>query len=225
MPTDPISNARRAANYRNTGLRRIGTSAAGADGTLFDESVYADIRETAARWGERVSDVAQTAILVPAGLWSFSQFSSFPDLDISTLGIANHRYFLFHSGAVVWMLHKIYQARLAKSAGSTQLSDKVIDRMLGIVAASGAYAVGIHLAFDVVQPKSVVFPFIGSPVDGTLVDDNLWFLGNALYCFRTGNRMFALALGDDLPRVKEFVKRTIVEPVGEGLLDAVPGRR
>jgi hypothetical protein len=41
--------------------------------------------------------------------------------------------------------------------------------------------VGCHLLLDVFQPKAVIFPFFGSLVEGTLVDDNLWLLGNALW--------------------------------------------
>lgn len=193
-----------------------GVSAAGA---LFDDAVYSEIRQAAAAWGEKVADVAQMTVMVPAGLWTFSQFNSFPDLDIATMGIANHRFFLFHSGAVVWLLKKLYDARLARTAGSEKTTDRVVDRLLGVMAASGAWAVGLHLAVDVVQPKSVVFPFIGS-----LVDDDIWLMGNSLYCFHLGNQMFALALGEDLPRVKVYVQQNIVAPIKEGLVDAVSGR-
>lgn len=194
------------------------------NGEFFDEEVYSDIRQAASSWGQKVSDIAQMTVMVPASLWTFSEFSDFPDIDISTLGIGNHRYFLFHSAAVAWALKKIYDARLSRSEGSDKISDKVIDRIIGVMAASGAYAVGVHLALDVVQPKSVVFPFIGSPIDGTLIDDNIWLMGNSLYCFYLGNQMFALALGEDLPRVKAFVKRNFIDPISQGVVDAVSGR-
>lgn len=191
---------------------------------FYDEEVYSDIRRAASRWGEQVSDIAQMTVMVPAGVWTFSQFLSFPDLDISTLGIGYHRYFLFHSAAAPWMLSKIYEARLARTEGTNRFSDKVINRLLGIMAASGAWAVGVHLAVDVMQPKSVIFPFIGSLFDGTMIDDEIWLLGNSIYCFRLGNRMFALAMGEDLSRVKAFVRRNIRDPLLNGLADAVPGR-
>lgn len=217
---DPLSRAFRNRSHVNRVLNDIPGGVSDEHG-FYDDEVYSDIRQAAARWGEKVSDVAQMTIMVPAGIWSFSQFSSFPDLDISTLGIGNHRFFLFHSAAIVWALKKIYDARLARTAESEKTSDKVVDRILGVMAASGAWGVGIHLALDVFQPKSVVFPFIGSPVEGTLVDDNIWLMGNSLYCFHLGNQMFALALGNDLPRVKSFVKEKIIQPVSNGVSDAV----
>ena len=220
---DPLSGVFRERQYTQEVLSGL-ADGAHKDGAYFDEAVYSDIRRAASQWGQKLADVAQVTVMVPAGIWTFAQFSDFPDLDISTLGIGNHRYFLFHSAAVVWMMKKIYDARLARTRGTDRIGDRVIDRMVGIMAASGAYAVGIHLALDVIQPKSVVFPFIGSPVSGTLIDDNIWLLGNALYCFYLGNQMFALALGEDLGRVKEFVTENFVQPVSQGLIDAVSGR-
>ena len=220
---DPLSSAfsdRKRTDSTLSGL----SDGIKEESEYFDEEVYSDIRQAAATWGQSVADIAQMTVMVPASLWTFSEFSDFPDIDISTLGIGNHRYFLFHSAAVAWALKKIYDARLASSEGSSRITDKVIDRIVGVMAGSGAYAVGIHLALDVVQPKSVVFPFIGSPVDGTLIDDNIWLMGNSLYCFYLGNQMFALALGEDLPCVKAFVKKNFIEPVSQGVIDAISGR-
>ncbi len=222
MKGDPIGDALRRGR-RKAGRTGSLPDAISGKGGMFDEEVYSEIRAAAARWGEHMSDLAQAAVMVPAGLWSFSSFMGFPDLDISTLGIGNHRFFVFHSAAAPWLLGKLYEARLARTAGSTKITDKVVDRLLGVMAASGAWAVGVHLALDVVQPKSVVFPVFGSLLDGTLVDDEIWLLGNALYCFHLGNRMFALALGEDLPRVKAFVRRNIADPLKEVARDAVPG--
>ncbi len=95
---DPFSRVFRDNERTQAVIDEIPAGVA-ADGTLFDETVYSEIRDAAAAWGEKVADVAQMTVMVPAGLWSFSQFNDFPDLDISTLGIENHRFFLFHSGA------------------------------------------------------------------------------------------------------------------------------
>jgi len=206
------------------GMREdIGAGAYGGAG-FYDDEVYSDIRRAASRWGEQVVDYAQMTIMVPAAMWTFSTFIDFPDLDITTLGVGYHRFFLFHSASVPWILSKMYESRVSRTELTPGFSDKVINRLFGVMVASGAWAVGIHLAIDVVQPKSVVFPFIGSLVDGTLVDDDIWLLGNSLYCFHLGNRVFALAMGEDLPRVKAFVRRNITESLIGGLRDAVPGR-
>ena len=49
-----------------------------------------------------------------------------------------------------------------------------------------------------------MFPGIGTLVDGTLVDDNIWLFGNAIYCFKVADHLYALALGDDYQRVKDL---------------------
>jgi hypothetical protein len=100
----------------------------------------------------------------------------------------------------------------------------VVRTILGVAAGGLAFGVGCHLLVDTLQPKAVVFPFFGSLVEGTLIDDNLWLLGNAVWCFRISHDLFALALGDDLPKVKAYVQENFVKPVSEGLLDAVSGR-
>ena len=72
------------------------------------------------------------------------------------------------------------------------------------------------------QPKSVIFPGIGSLIDGTLVDDNIWLFGNALYCFKIADDLYSLALGDDYKRVKLFVKERFLIPLKEGGACGVP---
>jgi len=223
MSDDIFSDWFRRRSKRRCAIGDISDGVKNGNG-FYDEEVYSDINSAAARWGAHLADYSQIVVMVPAGLWSFSQFIDFPDLDISTLGIGYHRFFMFHSAAMPWMLNKIYEARLARTVGSRQIGDRVVDRLLGIMAASGAWAVGVHLAIDVMQPKSVVVPFFGSFINGTLVDDEVWLLGNSLYCFHLGNHMFALALGEDLPRVKAFVQRNITMPLLAGLRDVVPGR-
>jgi hypothetical protein len=96
----------------------------------------------------------------------------FPDLDIPLLGIGNHRYFLFHSAIVpiaAWVA--LRPARRARG------------RLIAAgLAASFALGVGVHLFTDVFQSKSVVFPFIGTLVRGTSLDDRLWEGANAAVC-------------------------------------------
>ena len=98
----------------------------------------------------------------------------FPDWDIRLLGIGKHRYFLFHSSIVP--LLALWGARKLRDVS-----------MVGFLATSFVVGflvgVGVHLVTDVFQTKAVMFPFIGSLVDGTSVDDRLWEGGNALVCF------------------------------------------
>ena len=90
--------------------------------------------------------------------------------------------------------------------------NRVIRKIFGVAAASSAFAIGCHLTIDVFQPKSVVFPGIGSLLDGTLVDDNVWLFGNAIYCFKVADHLYALALGEDYERVKQFVIEHFINP-------------
>ena len=98
----------------------------------------------------------------------------FPDLDIRLLGIGKHRYFLFHSAIVpliaLWVARKLRHI-------------SIVGYLTAAFAIGFLAGVGIHLLTDVFQFKAVMFPFIGSLVDGTSIDDRLWEGGNALLCF------------------------------------------
>ena len=119
------------------------------------------------------------AFLLGAAVFAFLTFR-FPDLDIKLLGIGKHRYFLFHSAIIplvaVWLHRKIRSVPV-----------------LGIIAVAfvvGFLAgVGVHLVTDVFQKTKIYFPFIGTLVDGTSVDDRLWEGGNALLCFGSAWRV------------------------------------
>ena len=190
----------------------------------FDRSFYDEVQLRARYWKHQAGVYTKMAVLVPTGLFSLSAGFGFPDKDISLLGIGNHRFFLFHSGVAVWMMRKVYEAQLARTGDSRLLRDRVVNKIVGVAAGTAAFGVGCHLFVDILQPKSIVFPFLGSLVQGTLIDDDLWLLANGLWCFKMGSDMLTLALGDDLPKVKAYVQRTFVEPIKEGLRDALPGR-
>lgn len=204
--------------------RDVAVGGTQAAGVTFNQTFYEEVRASASYWQERAGHCAKAAVLVPAGLFTLSLGFNFPDHDISILGIGHHRFFLFHSGISVWMMRKVYEAYLARNGDSQQLRDRVVRKILGVAAGGLAFGVGCHLLIDTIQPKAIVFPFFGSLIDGTMLDDDLWLLGNAVWCYKMSHDLFALALGDDLPKVKAYVQRTFVEPVKEGLLDAVPGR-
>lgn len=201
----------------------VASKAGEITGITFDANFYKEVKATAARWKERAGNYAKIAVLVPTGLFALSAGYHLPDKDISILGIGNHRFFLFHSGVSVWVMRKVYEAYLARKGDSQSLRDRVVRAILGVAAGSLAFGVGCHLVIDTFQPKSIVFPFFGSLLDGTMIDDNLWLLGNAVWCFKMSHDLFALALGDDLQKVKTYVNRTFVEPIKEGLLESVFG--
>ena len=146
------------------------------------------------------------AVLTPVGLFGLSEGFALPDWDISTLGIGYHRFFLFHSAiglAVLQHFHKHWQNRLSEQqpGWGGRMKQKVAGTLLG----TGAIGVGLHLLVDVFQPKSVVFPFFGSLVSGTLVDDNLWLLGNSLWAFKIGHDVFSLVLADEMNVARNYV--------------------
>lgn len=111
-------------------------------------------------------------LVAVAALVGAAVFFGFPDLDIRLLGIGAHRNFLFHSAALVVVLYALTGAR-RRWAGSGSL---LVD---GIVMGCGV-GLAAHLAADVFQSKSVVFPFVGTLAKGTSVDDRLWIAANAL---------------------------------------------
>ena len=112
-------------------------------------------------------------LLVGATIFAILTFK-FPDLDIRLLGIGKHRYFLFHSAIVpllaLWTSQKLRHI-------------SIVSYLATIFAVGFLVGVGIHLLTDVFQTAPVKFPFIGSLVDGTSVDDRLWEGGNAHICF------------------------------------------
>jgi uncharacterized protein YegP (UPF0339 family) len=98
----------------------------------------------------------------------------FPDLDIRFLGIGMHRFFLFHSAIVPIALTLIVKPMAKKNAARNSL----------LSAFCGAFFLGIgfHLFLDGFQSKAVIFPFIGSLVAGTSLDDRLWLFCNSAIC-------------------------------------------
>ena len=99
------------------------------------------------------------------GIAGYLAFRHFPDLDIRILGIGRHRHFLFHSAllplvALVW----------SRRNGSDGMAVRLVRAFLAGMCAG----IGFHLLLDVFQTKAVMFPFVGSLVDGVSWDDRLW---------------------------------------------------
>lgn len=179
----------------------------------FDPDFLRRLKAAAQDLGDDLATLGKAAVILPAGMWGLWQGLHAPDLDISILGIQNHRYFLFHSAIGLAMLRYFYRAWINRelATGPVQRSaQKVTGAILGGVA----LGVAVHLAIDVFQPKSVVFPFFGSLVEGTLIDDNLWLLGNSLWAFKIAHDVFALAFADELATAKAYVGREFAPFVG-----------
>jgi hypothetical protein len=183
------------------------------------------VREDAERVLRTGRALAGAAVIAPVGLWQFAKGLGFPDRDISTLGIGRHRFFLFHSSLGVVALRYLHRLWLEREAHGGQPGPvgRAFMKLTG--AALGAYAmgVGVHLAMDVFQPKSVVFPFFGSLVDGTLVDDNIWLLGNSLWAFKIARDVFVISFAPELEAAREYVKTTFGD-WGDVAYDDVHGR-
>ena len=117
--------------------------------------------------------IALVFLLAEATIFAVLTFR-FPDLDIRLLGIGKHRNFIFHSAIVpliaLWASMKLRHI-------------SIIGYLTAFFAIGFLVGVGMHLVTDVFQYKAVMFPFIGSLIDDTSIDDRLWEGGNALICF------------------------------------------
>ena len=123
---------------------------------------------------------------------------NFPDLDIRIFGIGMHRFFLFHSAIIPLLLFIL-----------AKLIFKLKDYLeVMIIAFCGSFSlgIGIHLFFDVFQSKAIMFPFIGSLIDDTSLDDRIWLIVNILICL-----LFSFIL---YKRIVKLIglKKVIVEP-------------
>ena len=219
---DSFESYRSERDFLKNYASQIGHKASKADSGYFEPGFYKKLREESRKWHEVLRDYSNAAILVPVGLWSMSEAFTWPDSDISLLGIGNHRFFLFHSGAAAWVIKRIYEANFGSQQKEEPFGTRVWRKVFGVASATSVFAIGCHLTIDVFQPKSVIFPGIGSLIDGTLVDDNIWLFGNALYCFKIADDLYSLALGDDYKRVKLFVKERFLIPLKEGGARGVP---
>ncbi|HUV07501.1 MAG TPA: hypothetical protein VMX75_07210 [Spirochaetia bacterium] len=107
----------------------------------------------------------------------FVLFLRFPDLDIRLLGIGYHRYFLFHS-AIIPVLGLVLLRK-------HDIKNHVVFLFYGFLCGL-SLSIGFHLLLDVFQPAAVKFPFVGSLIDGTSIDDRVWEGINSLVCMGIG---------------------------------------
>ncbi len=174
-------------------------------GLFLDPEYIREARAAAERFLSCGYQVAKCSVLLPAGLLGACQGFSLPDADISLLGIGNHRFFLFHSALSLALLRYFHKQWLARQQNPQGWWSRAQRKAAGAALGCLALGVGVHLAIDVFQPKSVVFPFIGSLAEGTLIDDNLWLLGNSLWAFRIAHDVFTLSLAEEIGQAKEWV--------------------
>ena len=177
-----------------------------------DLSFFNDLRDRVNQGIDSAYTASSMTVLTPVGMFGLWEGFAAPDWDITTLGIGYHRYFLFHSAfglALLRHFHRQWQARMEEReiGWSGRVKQKVVGALLG----AGAAGVGIHLLVDMFQPKSIVFPFFGSLVEGTLVDDNLWLLGNSLWAFKISHEVFSLVLADEMTMARDFAVREFGE--------------
>jgi hypothetical protein len=125
------------------------------------------------------SPALRAAALVGAAI-GIVVFRAFPDRDIALLGLHNHRYFAFHSALVPLLLFR---------AARGPWRPRWLASLAAGVAAGAAAAFAIHLFLDSFQSKNVVFPFVGSLIDRTSLDDRLWLLANAVASLALGVRV------------------------------------
>lgn len=175
-------------------------------GFILNLNYYDKVKQRIKLELDNAYSASKFAVLVPTGLFGLSEGFHFPDTDISLLGIKNHRYFLFHSAIGLYVVQHFYRQWLDKQSNPEGWSNRVLQKVTGVLLGSGAIGVGIHLLTDVFQPKSIVFPFFGSLVEGTLIDDNIWLLGNSLWAFKIGRDIFALTISDEYEKACSFVE-------------------
>lgn len=164
-------------------------------------------------WRGRLKDAAKVAVLVPAGIVGMSRLSGLPDLDIRVLGIGAHRYFLFHSAISLWAFKWLYDRYCETSWSGQGLAARTARKVAGVALAGAAVGVGVHLLTDSFDPKAIIFPFFGSLVDGTLVDDRIWLLANSVWAFKIAHDLLVVALGPDLGRAAGWARATFVDPL------------
>ncbi len=170
------------------------------DGSLFER-----VKVKAERRLGSLRMVGGFSVLVPVGFMGLAEGISLPDMDISLLGIGRHRFFLFHSALPLLVLRLLYKRWIRGMDDESRPLSGLKKKVTGALVGGCALGVAVHLTVDVFQPKSVIFPFLGSLAEGTLVDDNIWLMGNALWAFKISRDVFAVAFAEELEAARNFV--------------------
>ena len=177
-----------------------------------------DVMEKSKKFWERLTQkqkvCVELAVIVPVTLMGISTGNFIPDLDIRLLGLGWHRYFLSHSAIGAYLGKRFYESYRGFSDGK---QDKNINKIIGTFVAAGAFGLGVHLLADgslglLDGEKAVVWgiPGIGKVdtlIEGTMIDDNLYLLGNSLWAFKIARDIITVIYARELELAKKFVSR------------------
>ncbi|HOO49664.1 MAG TPA: hypothetical protein PLK94_00085 [Alphaproteobacteria bacterium] len=161
--------------------------------------IYRGGRIAAEKAGNLFGGKLKAAAVLASGYFALKKGIVAPDSDISLLGIGNHRFFLFHSAIGLEILKRLYGKWNSNVPDEeTVQSTLTLKKITGVLLGGYAAGVGIHLALDAMSPKAVIFPLIGSLVDGTLIDDDIWLAANSAWAFSISYNVLRDVIGEDI---------------------------
>ena len=181
---------------------------------LFANEVMEKSKKFWARLTQKQKVCVELAVIVPATFIGISAGHFIPDLDIRLLGLGWHRYFLSHSAIGAYLGKRFYESYRDISGGK---QDKNINKIVGTFVAAGAFGLGVHLLADgslglLDGEKAVVWgiPGIGKVdtlIEGTMIDDNLYLLGNSMWAFKIAKDIIVVTYAKELELAKKFVSK------------------
>jgi hypothetical protein len=156
----------------------------------------------------------ELVVILPTALAGISTGNIIPDLDIRVMGLGWHRYFLSHSALGAHLLKRFWESH--NDFVSRNPDDKT-GKLVGTFLAAGALSLGIHLladgSFGIFDgEKAVVWgiPGIGKVdtlIEGTLIDDNLYLLGNSIWAFKTAKDILVITYAKEVKLFKGLFSR------------------
>lgn len=200
-------------------IRRLEAQVAAEAPFRLTTSIQATARRAWASVPASAQVTCEAGVIAAAGLFSVAGAlvgNSFPDRDISVLGIGSHRFWAFHSAAAAWALREFVGAMQAMSTEGER--PPAATRIAAMAAAGGAAGIGFHLvkdgAFGLLDgQKSVVFGIPGllaadTAISGTFIDDDAWLLGNSFYCFKIARDLAVFAFGPEMATARAWALDT-----------------
>jgi hypothetical protein len=175
------------------------------------------IRQSKRLWNklsQKQKRFIELGVITSTALIGISTGHHIPDLDMRLLGLGWHRYFLSHSALGAYLgkrFHESYGNFLSR-----QPDDKT-NKVVGIFVAAGAFGLGIHLladgSFGILDgEKAVVWgiPGVGkidTLIEGTMIDDNLYLLGNSMWAFKIAKDIIVVTYAKEVELAKKFVSK------------------
>jgi hypothetical protein len=185
-----------------------------AKGLTFASDVLLKSRKFWERLTPKRKMFVELGVILPTALAGISAGHFIPDLDIRVLGLGWHRYFLSHSALGAHLLKRFWESY--NDFLSRNPDDKT-DKLVGTFLAAGAFSLGIHLladgSFGIFDgEKAVVWGIpgigkLGTLVEGTMIDDNLYLLGNSLWAFKIAKDIMVVTYAKELELTKKFFSR------------------